>query len=180
MELQARPVVALTMALHSCVERYCSSVLSTRNTFSTLELKQRGRHEPVGVAEQHEENEPAAHQRDEQQVEQKPRQHFGVERLQHGSPRLPDEGNSRRLAASGYTAAIRCPRAGCAAARKMYVDGAVVFVEVPFGGDAQGDPRGEKTLPGSGNEREEDLEFRNGQVERFAVKEGFHWCGCSR
>ena len=26
------------MALHSWVERYCSSVLSTRNTFSTLEL----------------------------------------------------------------------------------------------------------------------------------------------
>ena len=38
MELQARPVVSLEMALHSCVERYCSSVLSTRNTFSTLEL----------------------------------------------------------------------------------------------------------------------------------------------
>ena len=35
-----------------------------------------------------EENEPAAHQRDEQKVEQKPRQHFGVERLQHGFPRL--------------------------------------------------------------------------------------------
>ena len=54
----------------------------------------------------------------------------------------------------------------------MHVDGAVVFVEVPFGGDAQEILAGQDASR-FGNEREEDLEFRNGQVERFAVKEGF-------
>ena len=87
-------------------------------------------------------------------------------------PGLPDEGIADApqrpdiLRRSGVLAQF-APQRG-----NVHVDGAVVFVEVPFGGDAQEILAG-KDASRFGNEREEDLEFRNGQVERFAVKEGF-------
>lgn len=66
MELQARPVVSLDDGAPFLGGAVLQLGAEHPEHVLHVGAEQRGGHEPVGVAEQHEEDEPAAHQRDEQ------------------------------------------------------------------------------------------------------------------